>query len=167
MFTQRFIQARIKQNIKAPRYWQFVRGIHRGPVNSPHKWPVTRKLFPFDDVIILEYWKCTRYACHTYTIWHFLLFACCILCICLESRQCHEVFMDYVPSNVTKYICRSDVFVFLSALGHQSTYHSLFIDLYNGCDYLCMLGFKLNRVNKRVPIVPLSNYWSNELYTQS
>ena len=22
------------------------------PVNSPHKWPVTRKLFPFDDVIM-------------------------------------------------------------------------------------------------------------------
>ena len=30
----------------------FVRGIHRGLVNSPHKWPVTRKMFPFDDVII-------------------------------------------------------------------------------------------------------------------
>ena len=29
-----------------------VRGIHRGPVNSPHKWPVTRKMFPFDDVIM-------------------------------------------------------------------------------------------------------------------
>ena len=29
----------------------FVWGIHRGPVNSPHKWPVTRKMFPFDDVI--------------------------------------------------------------------------------------------------------------------
>ena len=27
----------------------FVRGIHRRPVNSPHKWPVT---FPFDDVIM-------------------------------------------------------------------------------------------------------------------
>ena len=26
--------------------------IHRGPVNSPHKWPVTQKMFPFDDVII-------------------------------------------------------------------------------------------------------------------
>ena len=26
-------------------------GIHRGPVNSLHKWPVTRKMFPFDDVI--------------------------------------------------------------------------------------------------------------------
>ena len=29
----------------------FVRGIHRRPVNSPHKWPVNRKMFPFDDVI--------------------------------------------------------------------------------------------------------------------
>ena len=30
----------------------FVRGIHRSPVNSPHRWPVTRKMFPFDDVIM-------------------------------------------------------------------------------------------------------------------
>ena len=30
----------------------FVRGIHRSPVNSPHKWPVTRKMFSFDDVIM-------------------------------------------------------------------------------------------------------------------
>ena len=28
------------------------RGIHRWPVNSPHKGPVTRKMFPFDDVIM-------------------------------------------------------------------------------------------------------------------
>ena len=32
----------------------FVRGIHRRPVNSPHKWPVTRKMFPFDDVIMVH-----------------------------------------------------------------------------------------------------------------
>ena len=31
----------------------FVWGIHRGPVNSPHKGPVTRKMFPFDDVIMM------------------------------------------------------------------------------------------------------------------
>ena len=31
----------------------FVRGIHRSPVNSPHKGPVTRKMFPFDDVIMI------------------------------------------------------------------------------------------------------------------
>ena len=30
----------------------FVREIHRGPVNSQHKWPVTRKMFLFDDVIM-------------------------------------------------------------------------------------------------------------------
>ena len=36
----------------------FVRGIHRGPVNSPHKWPVTRKMFPFDDVIMV--WRIHR-----------------------------------------------------------------------------------------------------------
>ena len=30
----------------------FVRGIHWWPVNSQHKWPVTRKMFPFDDVIM-------------------------------------------------------------------------------------------------------------------
>ena len=30
----------------------FVWGIHRRLVNSPHKWPVTRKMFPFDDVIM-------------------------------------------------------------------------------------------------------------------
>ena len=33
----------------------FVRGIHRWPVNSPHKVPVTRKMFPFDDIIM---WSC-------------------------------------------------------------------------------------------------------------
>ena len=29
-----------------------MRGIHRSPVNSPHKGPVTRKMFPCDDVIM-------------------------------------------------------------------------------------------------------------------
>ena len=32
----------------------FVQGIHRGPVNYPHKWPVTRKMFQFDDVIMFS-----------------------------------------------------------------------------------------------------------------
>ena len=30
----------------------FVRGIDRWPVNSPYKGPVTRKMFPFDDIIM-------------------------------------------------------------------------------------------------------------------
>ena len=49
----------------------FVWGIHRGLVNSPHKWLVMRKMFPFDDVIMFV-WKpavcflvqnCTVYDC--------------------------------------------------------------------------------------------------------
>ena len=31
----------------------FVWGIHRWPVNSPHKGSVTRQMFPFDDVIVI------------------------------------------------------------------------------------------------------------------
>ena len=31
----------------------FVRGIDRGPVKSPHKWPVTRKMSPFDDIMLV------------------------------------------------------------------------------------------------------------------
>ena len=30
----------------------FVRGIHQSPVNTPHKWSATRKMFPFNDVIM-------------------------------------------------------------------------------------------------------------------
>ena len=49
----------------------FVRGIHRGPVNSPHKWPVTQKMFPFDDVIMWQLveqlhlfcWECFHWPC--------------------------------------------------------------------------------------------------------
>ena len=31
----------------------FVQGIYRWPVNSPHRWAVTREMFPFDDVIMV------------------------------------------------------------------------------------------------------------------
>ena len=61
LFTQPFIEAQIKENIKAPRHWLCVWGIHRWPVNSPHKWPVTRKMFPFDDVsmcMAIPTWRC-------------------------------------------------------------------------------------------------------------
>ena len=41
---------------QSPASLAFVRGIHRGPVDSPHKWPVTQKMFPLDDVIM---WDCS------------------------------------------------------------------------------------------------------------
>ena len=39
----------------------FGRGIHRGLVNSPYKWPVTWKMFPFDDVIMKKQTTKTYY----------------------------------------------------------------------------------------------------------
>ena len=62
----------------------FVWEIHLWPVNSPHKWPVTRKMFPFDDVIMCTnnyeyatiglhfegqscYWICSIWTPHIYT----------------------------------------------------------------------------------------------------
>ena len=35
----------------------FARGIHRWPVDSPHKGPVSRWMFPFDDVIMCHGWQ--------------------------------------------------------------------------------------------------------------
>ena len=35
-----------------PASLAFLRGIHLWSVNTPHKWPVTRKMFPFDNVIM-------------------------------------------------------------------------------------------------------------------
>ena len=37
---------------KCSAWLVFARGIHRWPVNYPHKGPVTRKMFSFDDVIM-------------------------------------------------------------------------------------------------------------------
>ena len=38
----------------------FVREIRRGPVNSPHKWPVTRKIFPFMTSSWKKCFPCTE-----------------------------------------------------------------------------------------------------------
>ena len=47
LFAQPFVQAPTQENIKAPRHWP--------PVDSPHKGPVARKMFPFDDVIMIRW----------------------------------------------------------------------------------------------------------------
>ena len=44
LFTQPLLRRRSSKISKTPRQW---------PVNFPHKWPVTRKMFPFDDVIMM------------------------------------------------------------------------------------------------------------------
>ena len=39
----------------------FVRGIQQWPLNSPHKGPVTRKMFPFDDVVMRKVYLYTLF----------------------------------------------------------------------------------------------------------
>ena len=52
LFTQQFIQAQIKENIKSPRHWPLC-GELIGEFHA-QMWPVTRKMFPFDDVIMVS-----------------------------------------------------------------------------------------------------------------
>ena len=47
----RLFRHRSKKNQSSP-WLAYVRGIHRWTMNSKHKWPVTRTMFPFHDVII-------------------------------------------------------------------------------------------------------------------
>ena len=65
---RRLFRRRAKKTLKI-RVTGFVWGIHRRPVNSPPKWPVMRKMSPFDDVIMFfnlvirrltAYWRKTR-----------------------------------------------------------------------------------------------------------
>ena len=46
-----FIQGADQRKCQSSASLIFVRGIHWWSVNSPHKGPVTWKMFPFDDVI--------------------------------------------------------------------------------------------------------------------
>ena len=60
----------------------FVRGIHHGPVNSPHKWPVTRRMCPFDDVIMKKLGQ-TQLIC-----WQNLG--------CIIAKNRHLFFIDFI-----------------------------------------------------------------------
>ena len=49
----------------------FVRGIHQWLMNSPHKGPVTRKMFPLDDVIMEH--ACSQVSLQTnHFAWYFI-----------------------------------------------------------------------------------------------
>ena len=97
----------------------FVRGIHRWPVNSPHKGPVTRKMFPFDDVIM----RCALQPAHQ---WHgcwcpgvmqgarasstMILICRClnIVSAMLNLMKSHFIWWDvYLPEMAVGSCCRS------------------------------------------------------------
>ena len=66
----------------------FVRGIHRGPVNSPHKWPVTHKMLPFDDVIMA--FAMLRIRIHLSHCFFVSEGLCCSV-VCYRSVLCHYI----------------------------------------------------------------------------
>ena len=72
----------------------FVRGIHRGPVNSPHKWPVTRKMFPY---VIMFTLSSNIWLVHTSDITVSLSYAWNITVI-------HNVFTIYTHTDTHIYI---------------------------------------------------------------
>ena len=71
LFIQPFVQA----HIKTPKLYVtgLCAGIHQGPVNSLHKGPVTWKMFPFDDAIMIT-WTDADLVC--VTIWHHKVTVC-------------------------------------------------------------------------------------------
>ena len=93
-----------------------------GPVNSPHKWPVTRKMFQFEDVIIrndLRYLMnflgtsnakslpqmcmkilcgsvCVFYTvCCKFQLWMLYLYRICTICKYVD-RKCTNKYFDYI-----------------------------------------------------------------------
>ena len=50
MLTQPFFQTQIKENIKAPHHWPL-----SGPCEFPAQMTSNAEIFPFDDVIMEEY----------------------------------------------------------------------------------------------------------------
>ena len=111
----------------------FLRGIHRGPVNFPHKWPVTRKMFPLDDVIMtfqhdgrslgsrfgIKYWiatfiwftSTTKFRVSLYEIYHNLLYQArflytkCHIYSSLWQVQLKQQFCWYIQKFVMEIRC--------------------------------------------------------------
>ena len=55
LFTQPFIQAQIKENIRAPHRWPLCRELTNDRWIPRTNGTITRKMFPFDDVIMVCY----------------------------------------------------------------------------------------------------------------
>ena len=104
--SQFFTQPFIKEKHKSSASLAFVRGIHRGPVNSPHKWPVARKNFPFDDVIMTHSGPITTMDQEAHFIWSYLSIALHEL---FQNFICnsHEVLMNFVWIEYELYITLS------------------------------------------------------------
>ena len=96
----------------------FVRGIHRGPMNSPHKWPVTRKMFPFDDVIIAYASLMTRISFVSLRI-------CITMRLVIINEFCKKLYLC-IPFYLYKHI-----FDLITAWTSNYAYHNVWDEIIN------------------------------------
>ena len=66
LFIQPFIQAQIKENIKTPRHWPLWGKFNGNRWIPRNKGPVKRKMFPLDDVIIIQTFHKLSDSVHTH-----------------------------------------------------------------------------------------------------
>ena len=83
-FVQSFVQAYIIENVKVPRYWTFVRGIHRWWVDSPYKGPAMhtmshdfRRVLSLIIIVKSEVWP----ICHCLGLGHETI----VCAVCLST----------------------------------------------------------------------------------
>ena len=55
LFAQPFVQAHRSKKHRSSVSLAFARGFHRWPVDSHHKKPITWKMLPFDEAILVEH----------------------------------------------------------------------------------------------------------------
>ena len=106
----------------------FVRGIHRRPMNSPHKWPVTPKKVPFEGVImrnfvfnvgkiILNNWKVQCYALKTVELRRIILGGKCRLIVSNLVNASESFFhMDVRRGSYYKLFMNSRIYLQVSTV---------------------------------------------------
>ena len=87
LFAQSFVQAQIKENIKASRCWALWRassGDRWFPSQRPGAW----KMFPFDDVIIQQVDRAWTFSCWYFIVcWYYWLVPFeCARCIIINQH---------------------------------------------------------------------------------
>ena len=108
----------------------FVWGIHRWPVNSPHKGRVTRKMFPFDDVIMG-----TGPTCRQVHLVHKMLTLRIMFCMI------YMIYM-YIYIHIYSWVCwKFRLINYFFVFWHMQLYMSWYIRSFFGFTFLNILCF--------------------------
>ena len=122
----------------------FVRGIHRWPVNSSHKVPVTRKMFPFDDVIMETEQITKRKTCLSHIIYDLRYFR-------IEDRTLWDTSISCPKLQM------SDSWLMMSARGQRYENKSLNENSTKQCCVCLTFAFTYNEVI--LIITPTMRLW--------